>query len=88
MSKYQLPAIIKLDWHDSDWVANSWLSPYGYVITRIGLKIIEPISITATFRGEDDMKRVVKLWNATRHLTEEDLNKLCAVLLTQRDEYA
>lgn len=92
-----IPKLNKIEWHDNDWE----LSPHHevsynhyYLVKRIDVdkdnRCTTPASrhITqSSFVMESDAKRVIKLWNATRHLSDKDLNALCHALLEQRDEF-
>jgi hypothetical protein len=67
-------SIKNLEWHRAPW-KGKWDKKTGYTIFMHGKIFI------ANFCTEDEMNRVVKLWNATKHLSEKDLDELCKNLL-------
>lgn len=77
----------KCEWHGTDWESRGYNSTkpcfLGYEIHIANAK--SQYSLIAEFAIKDEMERVIKLWNATRHLSDKDLESMCSDIVRERD---
>ncbi len=75
--------IQKLEWLSNDWENIGYIDGH-YIVKRIDIKSVQ--FPDAKFMCDQEADRVIKLWNATNHLSDHDLNRLCDLLINDRNQ--
>lgn len=94
-----LPDVSELRFNSNDWELSPYINInepiyYSYLVKRIDIDkgnvcknpVLNHIPCAA-FVDRLDASRVIRLFNATRHLSDRHLNELCIILLEQRDHF-